>query len=132
LGTPAFVAPPVIVALGVPAAIDFDNEPFFSASKVGDVCTDRKLASEFVAAELTAFWLRPQHGLIVAPPEVARTRSNARLSPASGNTFAPSGHFSPSRGERKGASLGELTAFERGRRGRQSRPEWGSTIHSHV
>jgi hypothetical protein len=66
--------------LGVLSAIKFDDEFWLKAAEVGDVRTDRFLASKFRTTELTPTQPRPQPplGISVVRAEIASEWSQAR------------------------------------------------------
>jgi hypothetical protein len=49
-----FIAPAIVWTIGMLAAVKLDDEPFFPASKIGEIRPNRKLPREFVPAQLSA------------------------------------------------------------------------------
>ena len=70
LGAHELVAFAVVRAFSVLAAVDFDDEFLFSATKVGEVGTDRKLAGEFVTVQFATLQFKPKQslGLVISLP----------------------------------------------------------------
>jgi hypothetical protein len=64
------VAPAVVFIVSMLAPVDFNDEPFFPAGEICEVRAYRKLAGEFVAAELATLELEPKQGfgLVVTLP----------------------------------------------------------------
>ena len=142
-GTEVFVAATIVVAFGVLRAVDLDDERVLPTTEVREIWSYRELARELVATEFAAFEFEPEQrfGLVVTSTQISRACGRARLSASScGSSAFPHSvaasrrHLSPLRRERKGARhCGRrfLSPVDRGRGGRRSRSEWGSTGDHH-
>ena len=118
-----FVATPVVFAVGMLAAVDFDDKPLFPAGEIGEVWSDRKLAGKMIAAQAFGASVRARAMLRpVLPPclQIACAFRRAWLAAASRLVRRPSPspsrlrarHLSPTpEGRGRAPSVRELAPF---------------------
>jgi len=144
LATDKLVADFVSWAVSMLAAVDFNDKPPFAAGEVDEIGANRQLAREAIAAEFSILQLKPKKSFGLVATLTKSAGASCRAGPATAARFLDSfphsvaasrRHLYPLRRERKGARFGELAPFlspvDRGRGGRRSRPEWGSTTLCH-